>query len=86
MKKIIVACALALGLSACASNGAGMNQLLTNLQGCERTYQGSLGGMPGTNKVNVTVRCDPGMAPTVTVPAVAPPTAPILKAAEPEVQ
>jgi hypothetical protein len=85
MKKLILACALALGLSACASNG-GTNQLLTNLQGCERTYQGALGGMPGTNKVNVTIRCEPGMAQAAAVPAIAPPTAPVLKAAEPEVQ
>lgn len=57
MKKTIPAALAALSLAACSSTGN--SQLLENLQGCQRMYQGSLGGLPGTNKVNVTINCDP---------------------------
>ncbi|MFN3573639.1 MAG: hypothetical protein ACK4TR_08940 [Phenylobacterium sp.] len=57
-----IVAALALVLSGCATNPQTADLLLSNLQGCERTYQGSLGGIPGTNKVSVTITCQPSSA------------------------
>jgi hypothetical protein len=49
MKTLLVAggaCALALALSGCST--AGQQQVLTNLQGCERHYDGTISaGMTG---------------------------------------
>lgn len=48
--------------TACASNGTAGTALLNNLQGCSRTYQGSIGGaLPGSNRLSVTIQCEPGV-------------------------
>ena len=51
--------ALCVALTGCASNGSTASQLLSNLQGCERTYQGNIGGLGLGQGIAVTIRCEP---------------------------
>lgn len=57
--RIIALAALCVALTGCASNGGTTQQLLQNLQGCERTYQGSIGGLGLGQGIAVTIRCEP---------------------------
>jgi hypothetical protein len=61
--RLIALAGLCLALSACASNGGTASQLLSNLQGCERTYQGNIGGLGLGQGIAVTIRCEPQPGP-----------------------
>lgn len=70
MRNLALLAACAVILSGCA-NGATTQQLLQNLQGCERTYQGNIGGLSLTGQgIAVTIRCEPNQgAPAAVEPA-----------------
>lgn len=58
---LVGAALAALSLSACAGQSNVGLKLLSNLEGCERTYQGEIGGLSltGARGLSVTIRCEP---------------------------
>lgn len=67
--RIIALAALCAALTGCASSGGTTQQLLQNLQGCERTYQGNIGGLGLGQGIAVTIRCEPNQGQPAPVAA-----------------
>lgn len=73
MRTAILIVAVAFVLTGCASNSGTTSQLLANLQGCERTYQGNIGGLGFAQGIAVTIRCEPMQGVDEPIRQVSPP-------------